>query len=864
MNSQNALSQMSLVAQRYLKKLDQSSVNEASNCNVIKSTHDLFLSKMRSEFSPDVSCLSSVYDIQNNTKLPDDQYLWEDKCSFEAELKKRKVEDSFLEANELKNDTMCTERLFGNDTISSDYMMHIQTKLLRDSQPNQHHYQVEETINNSFNDKKLNISSHDLFSSPMRSEFSPDVSCLSSVYDDQSNNKLPDDQSLWEDNQPISNQYQNQMKEQVDYSFNNKKLPKMSDYRSKLRKPYLKPKKLEESVLKVGSNIDESIFNKSIQCIDNTIVAQNCDLDAIEMSVIMDEKLNLNSSYKTRKLFNSNSHLIRQYYKVTTPQNWNSLVESSPEMIEPSLEYIEYNLKKKEYIDFGAAKEDIEIVFSDCTEIEESMQELEESFTNPEEFVCSTPTKDLVLPENGLLEIPRTDPLVQEVGEENIRINTKSETTEIHFETSECGALESNTNIQCLSLARCVDIAEENALNSLNIAVNHQDDDDLQLISQLVCPIAPEIEHQELSDPRRTDIKNQIEKLIYSLLQSLVYQKPMIMKVKNKSSWNDCTIKNNILSQREANQKFKSISLTNKNSERYFTVVLHILCEIYKLLSQNSTCTKRELYYRDVELLQNMGTVERALNDISLLFNVQPWELGVFSSSKGLVAGNLRIINANNVLDFTNAPGSVPHDTSEIIRFETNAKFVLVVEKDTVFQRLVDDKVFQKIDASIILITAKGYPDVNTRLLLKKMSLMLKIPIYILVDADPHGIEIMCTYKYGSLAMSHNSENLAVPSMVWLGILPSEIDRLDITTIAMTKRDEKKATEMLKRPYINPVLKSELQILLNRQVKAEIEGIYHFSINYMINEYLPNKIRATESLRAEPFKISSVPRNCIM
>ena len=133
------------------------------------------------------------------------------------------------------------------------------------------------------------------------------------------------------------------------------------------------------------------------------------------------------------------------------------------------------------------------------------------------------------------------------------------------------------------------------------------------------------------------------------------------------------------------------------------------------------------------------------------------------------------------------------------------------------------------------------------------MTLMLKIPIYILVDADPHGIEIMCTYKFGSLAMSHNSENLAVPSMVWLGILPSEIDRLDITTIAMTKGDEKKATEMLSRPYMNPVLKSELQILLKRQLKAEIEGIYHFSINYMINEYLPNKIRATETIEAIQF-----------
>ncbi|CAO1378646.1 unnamed protein product [Diamesa serratosioi] len=353
-----------------------------------------------------------------------------------------------------------------------------------------------------------------------------------------------------------------------------------------------------------------------------------------------------------------------------------------------------------------------------------------------------------------------------------------------------------------------------------------------------------------LCDPRRTFIKNEIEKLIYSLLQSLVKQQPMVIKVKNNTKWNDCTMKNEVLSQREVNQKFKTISLTNMKSERHFTVVIHILCEIYKLLSQNSTCTKRELYYRDVELLKNMSTVERALNDISMFLNVQQWEMGVLSSSKGLIAGNLKIINSNNVLDFSSAPGSVPHNPSEIIRFETNANYVLVVEKDTVFQRLVNDKVFQKIDATIILITAKGYPDINTRLLLKKMIMMLQIPIYILVDADPHGIEIMCTYKYGSLAMSHNSENLAVPSMVWLGILPSEIDSLDITTIPMSKRDEKKATDMMKRPYMNSRLQSELQILLNRNVKAEIEGIYHFSINYLINEYIPNKIRATESLKA--------------
>lgn len=67
------------------------------------------------------------------------------------------------------------------------------------------------------------------------------------------------------------------------------------------------------------------------------------------------------------------------------------------------------------------------------------------------------------------------------------------------------------------------------------------------------------------------------------------------------------------------------------------------------------------------------------------------------------------------------------------------------------------------------MITGKGYPDINTRVLLKRLEADLKLPIYIVVDADPHGIEIMCTYKFGSLQMIHNSEQLAVKSIEWLG-----------------------------------------------------------------------------------------------
>ena len=388
MNSQYALSQLSLLAQLYLKKID-SSLGKPSPNNANKSSLDLFSTSTRSEFSPDQSSLSKAHDNQNNAKMTD-QTLWDNKCYPEAlnktelksfqceqpvskknqsigesaygslspnnynktevsylqkndglpndtgilfgspEIKKRKIKDSFLEetvSTGTKNDTMNTELLFGNDTISSAHMVNIKKKILLESQPISKQYQVKEKVNN----KDILLSS---FESSM------------------------------------NNTAMNSRKS------NNPKLVDKSEFR-KLEPLFQKPKKLQQIVLNVENKIDESIFNKSVQCIDDTIVSQNCKLDAIEKSVMLDEKFKLNSSYKTRKIFNLNSHLIKEFYKVMPSQNWNSSIENMPEIIEPSLEYIEYKLQPRVIITFGTAKEDAEIAFGDCSEIDESTQELE-------------------------------------------------------------------------------------------------------------------------------------------------------------------------------------------------------------------------------------------------------------------------------------------------------------------------------------------------------------------------------------------------------------------------------------------------------------------------------------------------------
>lgn len=87
------------------------------------------------------------------------------------------------------------------------------------------------------------------------------------------------------------------------------------------------------------------------------------------------------------------------------------------------------------------------------------------------------------------------------------------------------------------------------------------------------------------------------------------------------------------------------------------------------------------------------------------------------------------------------------------------------------------------------------------------------------------------------------SEQLAVPSIHWLGIFPSEIQSLNITHQLLGENDQNKIHHMLKRPYINanPWLKRELEVLQKNNVKAEIEGIIK-NKTFLTDVYLTSKI----------------------
>ena len=101
-------------------------------------------------------------------------------------------------------------------------------------------------------------------------------------------------------------------------------------------------------------------------------------------------------------------------------------------------------------------------------------------------------------------------------------------------------------------------------------------------------------------------------------------------------------------------------------------------------------------------------------------------------------------------------------------------------------------------------------------------------------------------------ASSYDCQSLAVPNVRWLGILPSDIDRLQIpaaSLLPLNESDRRKLRSLLERPYcrlpqspLAEALSLQLRLLQNLGVKAEIQSLCAFSPRFLCSTYVPTKI----------------------
>ncbi|XP_077301054.1 meiotic W68 [Arctopsyche grandis] len=357
----------------------------------------------------------------------------------------------------------------------------------------------------------------------------------------------------------------------------------------------------------------------------------------------------------------------------------------------------------------------------------------------------------------------------------------------------------------------------------------------------------------ERSSINNTDGKqvllDKIEKIIEGVISDIANDQSPKFILRNQRLWNNCIFKERVTLKPAVDSKMLIISFEYKKSTSKFCLILHLLSTIHQMIIKNVTCTRRELYYQNVAKVKNQRSIDVAVSEICCLLDTPQWELGILTTSKGLISGPLEIItHEGHKINCLNSGGVlIPQDIIGIKSVKSNAKFILVIEKDAIFQKLLDEGALDRLKP-FIMITGKGYPDINTRLMLKLLVDSLKIPPLALVDGDPYGIEIMCTYRFGSLATAHLASKLAVPSLRWLGIHPSDIAKLSSPSLPLSSKDVSKCKDLMDRPYCLPgsALASQIQILLDQNQKAEIEGIGTMSQAYLTDRYIPHKICAKD------------------
>lgn len=87
---------------------------------------------------------------------------------------------------------------------------------------------------------------------------------------------------------------------------------------------------------------------------------------------------------------------------------------------------------------------------------------------------------------------------------------------------------------------------------------------------------------------------------------------------------------------------------------------------------------------------------------------------------------------------------------------------------------------FLEIFSSTILFTGDGFSETMSREILKDLTDLLKIPVHGFFYCNGSGMEILSVYKVGSRNMYFDAMNLAVPSMQWLRLYPSNPTLYDV------------------------------------------------------------------------------------
>lgn len=278
------------------------------------------------------------------------------------------------------------------------------------------------------------------------------------------------------------------------------------------------------------------------------------------------------------------------------------------------------------------------------------------------------------------------------------------------------------------------------------------------------------------------------------------------------------------------------------------------------LLDRDDIAGKREVYYNSKSWgecrFDQQPESDALLDDMEAMLGINREQLGYIPEERGGdVTGPLTVIDKDpgtgeaikiNCAKLGTGAWSIPSRV-EHLEFQSKARFILVVETSSLFQRLVHHRYYEK--ANCILISMSGVPTRACRRFIRRLSDDQKLPVLAFTDGDPYGYcNIYRTLKAGSGQAAHINEFFCVPNVKYLGVTPQDIIdyNLEDATHPLEEVDIKRAKDALKNdPFIkhHKEWQQALEQMLKMGVRIEQQAFAKHGLNFVLDTYLPQKIK---------------------
>ena len=314
----------------------------------------------------------------------------------------------------------------------------------------------------------------------------------------------------------------------------------------------------------------------------------------------------------------------------------------------------------------------------------------------------------------------------------------------------------------------------------------------------------------------------------------------------------------------ELGDRTQSREFFNTSMARKFMQTFLVANGCKTLIHANKTVSIRQMFYMTKHTIrgsqentfEDQNESDPIIEDLEVGIDALREELHLFANRRGLLVGRLVVNDAGDQIDLSRMgrggwgiPSICEEDDLKFVR--TDAAFILCVEKQAVFHRLNEDRFWEK--NKCILMTSEGQAARGARRLLQRMSMELKIPIYVLVDNDPWGLYIYSVLKQGSINLAYESMRMAVPNIRFLGMSSFDYKKFDLdraVIIKLTKEDIARAEQMRAYPWFkDKKWQKEIGELLQNQFKMEVDGLLTKSISFITEEYIPKKLRDKDYLQ---------------